>query len=147
MSLVLQETSVQAKYWSHASLTKKQVKEVLFFKARQQSWQKDFYQDNVEDRQKLDTSCKVSHPIHFEWEINFFRILGNNIACNISKKNPKDKSLNTYVNFFSSPLARSIFSHYRWDFPLPFSVVSFSYYLSSTIVSFFSSTIGDFLLI
>ena len=29
MSLVLQETSVQVKYWSHASLTKKQVKEVF----------------------------------------------------------------------------------------------------------------------
>ena len=36
MSLVLQETGVQVKYWSHASLTKKQMKEVLFFKAWQQ---------------------------------------------------------------------------------------------------------------
>ena len=45
MGLVLQETSVQVKYWSHASLTKKQMKEVLFFKARQQFWQKDFYRD------------------------------------------------------------------------------------------------------
>ena len=32
MGLVLQEISVQVKYWSHASLTNKQVKEVLFFK-------------------------------------------------------------------------------------------------------------------
>ena len=37
MSLVLQETNVQVKYWSHASLTKKQVKEVLFIKTQQKS--------------------------------------------------------------------------------------------------------------
>ena len=54
MSLVLQETSVQVKYWNYASLTKKQVKEVLFIKFRQQSWQKDFYWDLM---LKLDTSC------------------------------------------------------------------------------------------
>ena len=53
MGLVLQETSVQVKYWSHASLIKKQVKEVLFFKARQQSQQKDFYRDLM---LKLDIS-------------------------------------------------------------------------------------------
>ena len=49
MSLVLQETSIQVKYWSHASLTKKQVKEVLIIKARQNP----FYRNLM---LKLDTS-------------------------------------------------------------------------------------------
>ena len=53
MDLVLQETTVQVKYWSHASLTKKQVKEVLFITAQQQSRQKDFYRDLM---LKLDRS-------------------------------------------------------------------------------------------
>ena len=54
MGLLLQKTSVQIKYWNYASLTKKQMKEVLFSKGRQQSWQKDFYWDVM---LKLDTSC------------------------------------------------------------------------------------------
>ena len=45
MSLLLQETNVQVKYWSHANLTKKQVKEVLFIKARQKSRHNLFYWD------------------------------------------------------------------------------------------------------
>ena len=45
MGLLLQETNVQVKYWSHANLTKKQVKEVLFIKARQKSRHNLFYRD------------------------------------------------------------------------------------------------------
>ena len=33
MGLVIQETSIQVKYWNHANLTKKQVKKVLFINA------------------------------------------------------------------------------------------------------------------
>ena len=54
MSLVLQETSFQVKYWSHANLTKKQLKEVLIIKSWQKSWQNPFYQDLI---LKLNTSC------------------------------------------------------------------------------------------
>ena len=54
MGLVLQETSIQVKYWNHTSLTKKQVKEVLFIKTRQKSRQNPFYWDLM---LKLDTSC------------------------------------------------------------------------------------------
>ena len=69
MGLVLQETSVQVKYWSHASLTKKQVKEVLFFKTRQQSRQKDFYQDLM---LKLDRSSTQAISVE-NYEIRFSR--------------------------------------------------------------------------
>ena len=54
MGSMFQETSIQVKYWSHASLTKKQMKEVLFFKTQQQSRQKDFYRDSM---LKLNTNC------------------------------------------------------------------------------------------
>ena len=57
MCLVLQEISVQVKYWSHANLTKKQVKEVLFIKVRQMSRQNAFYQDLM---LKLDKSYNLS---------------------------------------------------------------------------------------
>ena len=53
MGLLLQETNVQVKYWSHANLTKKQVKEVLFIKARQKSRHNLFYRDLM---LKLDRS-------------------------------------------------------------------------------------------
>ena len=69
MGLVLQETSVQVKYWSHASLTKKQVKEVLYFKTRQQSRQKDFYRDLM---LKLDRSSTQAISVE-NYEIRFSR--------------------------------------------------------------------------
>ena len=69
MCLILQKTSVQVKYWSHACLTKKQVKEVLFFKARQQSRQKDFYRDLM---LKLDTSSTQAIFVE-NYEIRFSR--------------------------------------------------------------------------
>ena len=53
MGFVLQETNVQVKYWSHANLTKKQVKEMLFIKSQQKSWQNLFYRDLM---LKLDKS-------------------------------------------------------------------------------------------
>ena len=53
MGFVLQETNVQVKYWSHANLSKKQVKEMMFIKARQKSRQNLFYRDLM---LKLDRS-------------------------------------------------------------------------------------------
>ena len=65
MGLVLQETSIQVKYWNHASLTKKQVKEVLFIKARQNP----FYRDLM---LKLDISSIQVISIE-NYEIRFFK--------------------------------------------------------------------------
>ena len=69
MGLVLQETSIQVKYWNHASLTKKQVKEVLFIKARQKSRQNPFYRDLM---LKLDISSIQVISIE-NYEIRFFK--------------------------------------------------------------------------
>ena len=69
MSLVLQEINVQVKYWSHASLTKKEVKEVMFIKTQQQSRQKDFYRDLM---LKLDKSSTQVVSVK-NYEIRFFR--------------------------------------------------------------------------
>ena len=57
MGLILHETSVQVKYWSHVNLTKKQVKEVLFIKARQKSRQNPFYQDLMLKLDKFSTQA------------------------------------------------------------------------------------------
>ena len=69
MSLVLQETSVQVKYWNHANLIKKQVKKVLFIKARQKSWQNHFYQELM-----LKLNRFLTQAISIEnYEIKLFR--------------------------------------------------------------------------
>ena len=65
MSLVLQETSVQVKYWSHANLTKKQVKNVLLIKARQNP----FYRELL---LKLDRSSTQAASIE-NYKIRFSR--------------------------------------------------------------------------
>ena len=69
MNLVLQEISVQVKCWNYASLTKKQVKEVLLFRAWQQSRQKDFYRDVM---LKLDRNSTQAVSIE-NYEIIFSR--------------------------------------------------------------------------
>ena len=69
MGLILQEISVQVKYWSHTSLTKKEVKEVMFIKTRQQSQQKDFYRDLM---LKLDKSSTQVVSVK-NYEIRFSR--------------------------------------------------------------------------
>ena len=69
MGLILQEISVQVKYWSHASLTKKQVKEMLFIKARQKSRQNPFYRELL---LKLDTSLTQAEFIE-NYKIKFSR--------------------------------------------------------------------------
>ena len=66
MGLVLHETSVQVKYLSHASLTKKQMKEVMFIKARSTaiSTERLLSRFNVETQHKLYLSriTKLGFP-------------------------------------------------------------------------------------
>ena len=69
MGFVLQETNVQVKYWSHANLTKKQVKEMLFIKSQQQSRQNLFYRDLMV---KLDKSSTQAVFVK-NYKIRFFK--------------------------------------------------------------------------
>ena len=88
---------VQVKYWSHVSLTKKQVKEVLFIKARQQSWKKDFYRDLM---LKLDKSSTQALLVE-NYEIMFSRSDYMHIheyLCRVSFLTTP----NIYKNYFKS---------------------------------------------
>ena len=102
MSLVLQQTSVQVKYWNYTSLTKKQVEEVLFIKAQQQSRQKDFYRDLT---LKLDKSSTQAVSVE-NYKIRLFKYDYTHILkylCRVFfSHNPKYIYIYIYIDYFKS---------------------------------------------
>ena len=97
MSLVLQEISVQVKYWSHANLTKKQVKNVLLIKARQNP----FYRELLLklDRSSTQAASVENYEIRFS-RSNYMHIL--EYLCRVSFLT----TLNIYNDYFKS--------RYKW---------------------------------